>query len=79
MQTLYNQTEPNEPNEIVLKHFRLLYDHTTSMEFDESVLPILCDVEVFGGVRTIYLLRENLISLFKFDMISQDIISAYMM
>lgn len=76
MQILFNQTEPNEN---VLKHFRRLYDHTTLMKDDKSVLPISCTVEVFGGDRTIYLLHENLIALFKFEMIGQAIISTYMM
>ncbi|KAL8132165.1 hypothetical protein AgCh_007888 [Apium graveolens] len=76
MQTLFNQTEPNEN---VLKHFRRLYDHTTLMKDDKSVLPISCNAGVFGGTRTIYLLHENLIALFKFEMIGQAIIATYMM
>lgn len=77
MQTLFYQTERNEN---VPEHLRLLYDHTTTfMNDNKSVLPIQCNVEVFGGDRTIFLLHENLIALFKFEKIGQAIISTYMM
>ena len=59
--------------------FNLLYKHAvTYMKIRGDSIQIVCDAEVFGLEKTIYVLHENVIDLLKFGMIGQAVISTYM-
>ncbi|KAL1823826.1 hypothetical protein ACET3Z_010604 [Daucus carota] len=48
------------------------------MKATGASIQIPCDADVFGAVKTIFVLQENLISLLEFDMIGQSVVGAYM-
>lgn len=75
MQSLF---ESMEINKNVPSRFRLLYKHaTTFMKSTGISIQIPCDAEVFGAVKTIFILHENIVALLEFKMIGQGAISAY--
>ena len=68
------------PSENVPKRFQLLYKHaTTIMQTTGASIRIPSDAEVFGTVKTIFVLQENIMALLEKKMIGQFVISAYMM
>ncbi|XP_063944731.1 uncharacterized protein LOC135151101 [Daucus carota subsp. sativus] len=59
--------------------YKVLYKHaSTFMKATGASVQIPCDADVFGAVKTIFVLQENLISLLEFDMIGQSVVGAYM-
>lgn len=77
LQALFKQALPSEN---VPKRFRLLYKHaTTLMKTTGASIQIPSDAEVFGSVKTIFVLQENIMALLENKMIGQAVISAYMM
>ena len=77
LQSMFKQARPSEN---VPKRFRLLYKHaTTIMQTTGASIQIPSDAEVFGTVKTIFVLQENIMALLENKMIGQSVISAYMM
>ena len=67
------------PNKKVPHRFKLLYKHAvTFMKERGDSIQIVCDAQLFGLAKTIYVLHENVIDLLKFGMIGQAVISTYM-
>ncbi|KAL1826336.1 hypothetical protein ACET3Z_004748 [Daucus carota] len=76
VQRLFKSVEINKK---VPQRFRLLYKHAiTFMKSSGGSIQMPCDAEVFGAEKTIFILAENIIALFEFQMIGQGALSAYM-
>ncbi|XP_074335674.1 uncharacterized protein LOC141672885 [Apium graveolens] len=79
LQKVQSLFEKIEINKNVPNRFRLLYKHaTTFMKSTGNSIQIPCDAEVFGVVKTIFILHENIAHLLKFKMIGQGAICTYM-
>ncbi|XP_074336394.1 uncharacterized protein LOC141673543 [Apium graveolens] len=79
LQKVQSLFEKIEINKNVPKRFRLLYKYaTTFMKSTGNSIQIPCDAEVFGVVKTIFILHENIAHLLEFKMIGQGAICTYM-
>ena len=68
-----------KPSLKVPKGFNLLYKHATIWIKNTGLsIKIVCDVDVFGHEKTIYLIDENILSLLEFKMLGQAVFAAYM-
>ncbi|KAL8121084.1 hypothetical protein AgCh_018015 [Apium graveolens] len=79
LQKVQSLFEKIEINKNVPKRFRLLYKHATAfMKSTGKSIQIPCDTEVFGVMKTIFILHENIAHLLEFKMIGQGAICTYM-
>ena len=68
-----------KPSAKVPKGFNLLYKHAaTWMKTTGVSIKIKCEKEVFGVQKIIYVLHENVVSLWEYKMLGQAVIASYM-
>lgn len=79
LQKIKSQFISVKPSPKVPKGFNLLYKHATIWMKNTGVsIKIVCDPDVFGHEKTVYLIDENILSLLEFKMLGQAVLAAYM-